>query len=76
MHFEIMSPEAAANKRKILEARGILDKTSDKEARDVKTDVSGKLSAEVNAPRGSEVKVEGGGAFTKTETNRTMPMGD
>jgi uncharacterized membrane protein YgcG len=74
MHFEIMSPEAAKHKREILEARGLLDKTSDKEVRTTKVETGGKLTADVNAPAGSEVKVEGGGAFNKTETNRTMPL--
>jgi hypothetical protein len=56
--------------------RTAVDQSGVKSVRTVKVDVSGKLSAEVNAPRGAEVKVEGGGAFNKTETNRTMPMGD
>jgi hypothetical protein len=73
MHFEVMSPEAAAHKKKILEARGLLDKT-DKEVRTTKVEVNGKLTADVKAPRGSDVKVEGDGAFKSTETNRTMPI--
>ena len=77
MHFEIMSPEAAAHKRQLLQDRGLLDKyagTGDKSVRTVKVDQSGTLTADVNAPKGTDVKVEGGGAFTKTETNRTMPL--
>jgi hypothetical protein len=46
-----------------------------KKVRTVKVDVGGKLTANVNAPKGADVKVEGGGAFNKTETNRTMPLG-
>jgi hypothetical protein len=46
----------------------------DKKVRDVNVVTNGKLSADVNAPRGSEVKVEGGGAFNKTEISRQMPL--
>jgi hypothetical protein len=73
MHFEIMSPQAAENKRKILEERGLLDKT-DKSVRTVNVETGGKLTADVDAPKGTDVKVEGGGAFKNTETNRTMPL--
>jgi hypothetical protein len=75
MHFEVMSPEAAAHKMKILEDRGLIDKSGgDKDVRTVKVETGGKLTAEVNAPKGTDVKVEGSGAFDKTETNRTMPL--
>jgi hypothetical protein len=46
----------------------------DKKVRTVNVEVNGKLTADVNAPKGSDVKVEGGGAFNKTETNRQMPL--
>jgi hypothetical protein len=75
MHFEIMSPEAAAHKKQILADRGLIDDASkDKSVRTVNVDSGGKLTAEVNAPRDAKVTVEGGGAFSKTETNRTMPL--
>jgi hypothetical protein len=63
---------AAAAKRG--EDRTTVDATGAKSVRTVKVDVNGKLTADVKAPRGSDVKVEGGGAFSKTETNRTMPI--
>jgi hypothetical protein len=56
------------------EDRKSVDATGAKSVRTVKVDVSGKLTADVKAPRGADVKVEGNGAFTKTETNRTMPI--
>jgi hypothetical protein len=55
--------------------RQTIDQASaDKQVRTVKVETGGKLTADVNAPAGSDVKVEGGGAFSKTETNRTMPL--
>jgi hypothetical protein len=55
--------------------RQTIDQASaDKQVRTVKVETGGKLTADVNAPPGSEVKVDGGGAFSKTETNRTMPL--
>jgi hypothetical protein len=54
--------------------RQAIDASADKQVRTVKVETGGKLTADVNAPAGSEVKVEGGGAFNKTETNRTMPL--
>jgi hypothetical protein len=56
------------------EDRQAIDKSADKQVRTVKVETGGKLTADVNAPAGSDVKVEGGGAFSKTETNRTMPL--
>jgi hypothetical protein len=53
-------------------ARQSIDAADGKQARTVKVDISGKLTANVNAPRGAGVKVEGGGAFNKTETNRLL----
>jgi hypothetical protein len=44
-----------------------------RKVRTVKIEANGKLRAEVNAPHGTEVKVEGGGAFKKTETERKLP---
>lgn len=43
--------------------------------RDMKVDMSGTLSADVNAPRGSKVTLEGGGLFSKTELSRQTPLG-
>lgn len=75
MHFEPMSPAAIASKQKQLAERGIVDTASqDKGVRSVKVETNGTLTADVNAPKGTDVKVEGGGAFNKTETNRTMPL--
>jgi uncharacterized protein (TIGR02594 family) len=63
----------AANRR--YDDRVAVDASSEaKQVRSVNVDVSGKLSADVRAPRGSEVKIEGGGAFSKTEMSRTMPL--
>jgi hypothetical protein len=54
--------------------RKAIDASADKQVRTVKVETGGKLTADVNAPAGAQVKVEGGGAFSKTETNRTMPL--
>jgi hypothetical protein len=54
--------------------RSAIDGASQKSVRTVKIDINGKLTADVNAPKGADVKVNGEGAFTKTETNRTMPI--
>lgn len=59
----------------INEDRDVINAASaPKGVRTVKVETNGKLTADVNAPRGADVKVEGGGAFSKTETNRTMPL--
>jgi N-acetylmuramoyl-L-alanine amidase-like protein len=56
-------------------ARATVDGAAkDKSVRTVKVESDGKLTADVNAPKGTSVSVEGGGAFKKTETNRTMPI--
>jgi hypothetical protein len=64
----IFHPDSATGDRTVVDASGT------KSVRTVKVQTSGKLTADINAPRGSDVKVEGGGAFDKTETNRTMPL--
>jgi hypothetical protein len=66
--------DEAKGQAKSQDDRAAVDASDAKQVRTVKVDVSGKLTADVNAPRGSDVKVEGDGAFKKTETNRTMPM--
>jgi hypothetical protein len=70
--------EAIAAKRggNVQSDRAAIDASDggDKKVRTVDVQTNGKLTADVNAPRGAEVKVEGGGAFNKTETNRTMPL--
>lgn len=43
---------------------------------EVKPRVKGKLSADVTAPPGTKVEVNGKGAFSKTETTRRTPIGD
>jgi hypothetical protein len=64
---------AAAAKRG--EDRSSVDASAGpKSVRTVKVDINGKLTADVDAPKGANVKVEGGGAFNKTEMNRTMPL--
>ena len=35
---------------------------------------SGKLTANITAPKGTDVTLEGGGLFKKTEINRQIPM--
>lgn len=39
-----------------------------------KVEASGKLTANINAPKGTDVTLEGGGAFTKIEMNRQTQM--
>jgi hypothetical protein len=73
MHFEAMGPEAAANKRKILEARGVIDK---KQAAETKVNGTGKITVDVNAPKGTNVGAEGGGLFKKVEINRQTQMSE
>jgi hypothetical protein len=73
MHFEKMSPEAAENKRKILEARGLIDKT---QAASTKVEGTGKLTVDVNAPKGTNVGAEGGGLFKNVEINRQTQMSE
>jgi hypothetical protein len=46
-----------------------------KSVRTIKVDAGGKLTANINAPANTSVKVEGSGGFKSTETNRTMPPG-
>jgi hypothetical protein len=71
IRHQIVTPAAdtASDDRKTIDQA-----STDKAVRTVKVETGGKLTADVNAPAGAEVKVEGGGAFSKTETNRTMPL--
>jgi hypothetical protein len=68
IRHQIVAPANDADRQTIDQA------SADKQVRTVKVETGGKLTADVNAPVGAEVKVEGGGAFNKTETNRTMPL--
>jgi hypothetical protein len=68
IRHEIVKPRNDDDRQTIDQA------STDKQVRSVKVETGGKLTADVNAPAGAEVKVEGGGAFNKTETNRTMPL--
>jgi hypothetical protein len=83
MHLDIMGsrgrhfPEKQLRKlpllAKPLDDRNVIDAAA-KSVRTTTVEVNGKLTADVNAPRGADVKVNGEGAFAKTETNRTMPI--
>jgi hypothetical protein len=53
--------------------RGLVDAASQRN-RDVDVSTSGTLSANVSAPKGTRVAVEGGGLFDTTETTRQMAM--
>jgi hypothetical protein len=66
---ELLPSYATDSDRKTLDGA-----SSPSGVRTVDVDMSGKLTADVKAPRGADVKVEGGGAFKSTETNRTMPL--
>jgi hypothetical protein len=70
MHFEPMGPRAIAAKRKILEARQQLNK--DQAAQ--KVEGTGKITVDVNAPKGTRVSAEGGGLFKQTEISRQTQM--
>jgi hypothetical protein len=89
MHFELMSPAAAANKLKILAARDAarsarfadwpdrqLDRSAvDKASRQqVDVNATGKLVADIKAPPGTRVGLEGDGLFKDTQTNRMTQM--
>ena len=51
--------------RKIIDAKSV---------HTTKVEGSGKLTANITAPRGTDVTLEGGGLFKKTEINRQIPM--
>jgi hypothetical protein len=40
----------------------------------IKVEGSGKLTANINAPKGTDVTLEGGGLFKKTEVSRQAQM--
>jgi hypothetical protein len=52
-------------------------RTVDTLARAVRTqkvEATGKLTANINAPKGTDVTLEGGGVFRKVEVNRQVQM--
>ena len=51
--------------------RATLDRHS---ARTQKVEATGKLTANINAPKGTDVTAEGGGVFRKVEVNRQVQM--
>jgi hypothetical protein len=76
MHFEPMSPEAWASKRRQLEARDMDRSAVDRAWAGPPTRVegTGKLSVDVKAPKGTSVNAEGGGMFKSVEMNRQTTM--
>jgi hypothetical protein len=70
MHFEIMGPEAWKHKQQILADRQQVDGGQAAS----KVEGTGKITVDVNAPKGTSVSAEGGGLFKKTEVNRQTQM--
>jgi hypothetical protein len=73
MHFEPMSPEAWESKKRILASRQQLDKST---VAATKVEGTGKISVDVNAPKGTNVGAEGGGLFKKVEISRQTQMSE
>jgi hypothetical protein len=64
-HWAAQENELAASDRTTMDAHAVQTH---------KVEASGKLTANINAPKGTDVTLEGGGAFTKIELNRQTQM--
>jgi hypothetical protein len=72
-HFEIMSPEAAAHKQKLLAAQGY-DRAALDQQMTHRVHGTGDINVNVNAPKGTHVSGRAHGLFNKVKVQRKTQM--